>query len=84
MKAQDIFRTPTIHLTPYQSVDVSKFLHADAMTGIHTWTFISNGTDGEWTSTKHGTIREAMKGAIKDYCLFYHTKFARLTLISME
>lgn len=84
MKTRDIFRTPIIHLTPYQSVDVSRFLHASEATGTHRWTFVSSGDAGEWESTQVGTFRTAMKEAIRNFCTFYQTKYARLLLTSME
>lgn len=84
MKTKDIFKQPTISFTPYHSVDVVKFLHAETAIGRHHWTFTSAGGDGGWVASHTGTFREAATVAIKNYCLTYGTKYARLILETME
>jgi hypothetical protein len=82
MKVKDIFTTPIIHCTTYQSVDVSKFLNAVDSNKHHAWTFTD--TDGQWVSTQHGLFKTAARKAVSAYCYAYLTKYARLILINMK
>lgn len=83
MKIKDLFTKPTINLTSYQSVDVSKFLHAAEAQGNHRWTFVGPGGN-EWQSVQVGMFNEAARNAAARYCCDYGTKYARLILTSME
>ena len=82
MKVKELFSTPIIHCTTYQSVDVSKFLNAEGSTEPHVWTF--SDADGNWISTQRGLFKPSARKAISEYCHAYLTKYARLILIKME
>jgi hypothetical protein len=83
MKVKDLFTDPIVHLTPYASVDVSKFLHASEATGSHSWTFVGDGGE-EWKTYQDGTFKDAARKAVNAYCQAYGTKFARLILTGMK
>jgi hypothetical protein len=83
MQARDIFRSPTVNLNQYQSIDVSRLLHAADAQGEWRWTFTGSG-GAEWTTIQTGSFRTAAVKAVKAYCQAYGTKFARLILVSKD